>query len=85
MGGGERAPHVCGHHSYPQLAKQPVGQKISKIYRDRIGQFYSRGQWDKVNLLSYVSVRWVEVERLLLWYLWGEHGNQTNNTLSHTQ
>lgn len=54
MGGGERAPHVCGHHSYPQLAHRPVGQKISKIYRERIGQFYSRGQWDKVNLLSYV-------------------------------
>lgn len=55
MGGGERAPHVCGHHSYPQLAAKPVGQKISNIYRQRIGQFYSRGQWDKVNLLSYVS------------------------------
>lgn len=54
MGGGERAPHVCGHHSYPQLAHRPVGQKISKIYRERIGQFYSKGQWDKVNLLSYV-------------------------------
>ncbi|CAK7271026.1 Glycoside hydrolase, 38 vacuolar alpha mannosidase [Sporothrix epigloea] len=55
MGGGERAPHVCGHHSYPQLAKKPVGQKISKIYRDRIGQFYSKGQWDKVNLLSMMD------------------------------
>ncbi|CAK7269810.1 Glycoside hydrolase, 38 vacuolar alpha mannosidase [Sporothrix epigloea] len=55
MGGGERAPHVCGHHSYPQLAKQPVGQKISRIYRERIGQFYSKGQWDKVNLLSMMD------------------------------
>ncbi|ERS98951.1 hypothetical protein HMPREF1624_04146 [Sporothrix schenckii ATCC 58251] len=55
MGGGERAPHVCGHHSYPQLAHRPVGQKISKIYRERIGQFYSQGQWDKVNLLSMMD------------------------------
>ena len=55
MGGGSTAPHVCGHHSYPQLAPRPVGQRIAGIYRERISQFYSRGQWDKVNLLSMMD------------------------------
>jgi len=39
---------------YPQLAPGPVGQRISNIYKERISQFYSGGQWDQVNLLSHV-------------------------------
>jgi alpha-mannosidase len=38
--------------SYPALASRPVGQRISSIYTERINQFYSNGQWEKVNLLS---------------------------------
>lgn len=51
MGGGERLPIASGG-SYPLQAPKPVGQRINNIYRDRINQFYSSGQWDKVNLLS---------------------------------
>ncbi|OAA67914.1 alpha-mannosidase [Niveomyces insectorum RCEF 264] len=57
MGGGERTAHLGGggSSSYPQLAERPVGQRISNIYRERINQFYSTGQWEKVNLLSLMN------------------------------
>ena len=51
MGGGDKNPKTT-ESSYPVLAPKPVGQWISNIYRERIGQFYSGGQWEKVNLLS---------------------------------
>lgn len=37
---------------YPTRAPAPVGKRISKIYKERIGQFYSTGQWQKQNLLA---------------------------------
>jgi alpha-mannosidase len=51
MGGGEDAPRAL-KSEYPILAPGPVGQRISGLYKDRISQFYSGGQWEKVNLLS---------------------------------
>ena len=50
MGGGKDAK---GKSKYPALAHHPVGQWITGIYKERIAQFSSRGQWETVNLLSY--------------------------------
>ena len=51
MGGGDKAPPLAGSE-YPLLAPKPVGQRIENLYRDRISQFYSGGQYEKVNLLA---------------------------------
>ncbi len=51
MGGGDSAPPVAGL-STPFLAPKPVGQWISPIYRERLEQFYTGGQWEKFNLLG---------------------------------
>ncbi|KAK5105729.1 hypothetical protein LTR62_002331 [Meristemomyces frigidus] len=37
---------------YPQLASRPVGKQIHHIYRDRLGQFTSNGQYKQQSLLS---------------------------------
>ena len=58
MGGDSKASKATGgaaKSDYPQLAPGPVGQRISNIYKERISQFYSGGQWDQVNLLSHVN------------------------------
>ncbi|ROT37304.1 glycosyl hydrolase family 38 domain-containing protein [Sodiomyces alkalinus F11] len=49
MGGGRG---LRSKNSYPVLASRPVGQIISKIYKDRIRSFYSPGQYEKHNLLA---------------------------------
>ncbi len=49
MGGGKETK---GKSSYPAQAPGPVGLRISNIYRERITQFYSSGQWENENLLS---------------------------------
>lgn len=36
----------------PRLAERPVGQRITKIYTDRLPQFTSRGQYEGQNLVS---------------------------------
>ncbi|KAK1526054.1 glycosyl hydrolase family 38 domain-containing protein [Colletotrichum costaricense] len=41
-----------GSSSYPLRAPVPVGKRANKLYRDRTANFYSPGQWEKVNLLS---------------------------------
>ena len=38
--------------SYPKLAAGPVGQQIHNIYRERLGQFTSGGQYAGQNLLA---------------------------------
>ncbi|KAK5634434.1 hypothetical protein RRF57_010147 [Xylaria bambusicola] len=38
--------------AYPIRAPAPVGKRINRIYKERIEQFYSRGQWEKQNLLA---------------------------------
>ncbi|KAH6646420.1 glycosyl hydrolase family 38 domain-containing protein [Truncatella angustata] len=56
--GGERTPQpqpastAAATSNYPVLAAGPKGKKISKIYIERIAQFYSTGQWEKQNLLA---------------------------------
>ncbi|SPN97108.1 probable alpha-mannosidase [Cephalotrichum gorgonifer] len=49
MGGGEDRSSKT---SYPVLAPRPVGQWISKLYKDRLSQFTSGGQYESQNLLS---------------------------------
>ncbi|KAI0022183.1 glycosyl hydrolases family 38 N-terminal domain-containing protein [Xylariomycetidae sp. FL0641] len=50
--GGETAQPTVAAADYPMQASRPVGKRISKIYKDRITQFYSGGQWEKQNLLA---------------------------------
>ncbi|KAL8862895.1 MAG: hypothetical protein Q9178_000837 [Gyalolechia marmorata] len=47
MGGGK--PHTPGS-SLPKLAAGPVGQQIHSIYKGRLGQFASNGQYSSQNL-----------------------------------
>ncbi|KAI0594457.1 glycosyl hydrolases family 38 N-terminal domain-containing protein [Biscogniauxia sp. FL1348] len=51
MGGETTVPKVIATE-YPAQAPGPVGKRISKIYKERIQQFYSSGQWEKRNLLA---------------------------------
>ncbi|KAJ3959339.1 hypothetical protein N0V92_004042 [Colletotrichum tropicale] len=52
----------CGHQpasstiAYPLRAPAPVGKRVNKLYRDRTANFYSPGQWEKVNLLSMLRL-----------------------------
>ncbi|KAF6837836.1 alpha-mannosidase [Colletotrichum musicola] len=41
---------------YPLRAPVPVGKRVNKLYRDRTANFYSQGQWEKVNLLSMMHL-----------------------------
>ncbi|KAH6691636.1 glycosyl hydrolase family 38 domain-containing protein [Plectosphaerella plurivora] len=52
MGGGRE---LKSKGSYPTLATRPVGQWISNIYKDRIKNFYSGGQYEKQNLLAMMN------------------------------
>ncbi|KAI1176742.1 glycosyl hydrolase family 38 domain-containing protein [Nemania sp. FL0916] len=51
MGGETTAPKSLAAE-YPIRAPAPTGKRISKIYKERISQFYSTGQWEKQNLLA---------------------------------
>ena len=46
--GGET--HSKPQSTYPKLVSGPVGQKIHNIYKDRLGQFSSGGQYEHQNL-----------------------------------
>ncbi|KAI1437554.1 glycosyl hydrolase family 38 domain-containing protein [Xylaria sp. CBS 124048] len=50
--GGETAPPKAPVAEYPIRAAAPVGKRISRIYKERIQQFYSTGQWENQNLLA---------------------------------
>jgi alpha-mannosidase len=50
--GGETTMLKATLAEYPVRAPAPVGKRISAIYKDRIEQFYSTGQWEKRNLLA---------------------------------
>lgn len=50
--GGETDLAAKPKTSYPRRAPGPVGHKISNIYKERISQFTSSGQWEKNNLLA---------------------------------
>lgn len=49
MGGGDEGSTKS---TYPVLAQRPVGQWISKLYKDRLHQFTSTGQYESQNLLA---------------------------------
>ncbi|KAF7713764.1 Alpha-mannosidase [Penicillium ucsense] len=52
--GGE-APHIVptlASRSLPQLAERPVGQRINRIYTERLRQFTANGQYEGQNLVS---------------------------------
>jgi alpha-mannosidase len=51
--GGE-TPHLAPApaSTLPRLAERPVGQRITKIYTDRLKQFTSTGQYEGQNLVS---------------------------------
>lgn len=40
--------------SYPLRAQAAVGKRIPRLDKNRIANFYTPGQWEKVNLLRYV-------------------------------
>ena len=50
--GGETVSKAPTTASYPKLASRPVGQQITHIYKDRLGQFTGGGQYEGQNLLS---------------------------------
>lgn len=52
MGGD--SPHLtpASAPALPRLAERPVGQRITKIYTDRLRQFTSKGQYEGQNLVS---------------------------------
>ncbi|KAJ8126457.1 hypothetical protein O1611_g7180 [Lasiodiplodia mahajangana] len=50
--GGETKAQKSVATEYPIRAPAPVGKRISRIYKERIEQFYSTGQWQKQNLLA---------------------------------
>ncbi|KAK8095352.1 alpha-mannosidase [Apiospora kogelbergensis] len=54
MGGERTQPKkaTASVANYPMQAAGPVGKRISNIYKERITQFYSTGQWEKQNLLA---------------------------------
>lgn len=51
--GGEKEVQIIGRSSLPQLSAGPVGQQISGIYKDRLGQFAGDGQYKSQNLQAY--------------------------------
>ncbi|KAL8243759.1 hypothetical protein R6Q59_010017 [Mikania micrantha] len=51
MGGGDHSLPIRTTH-IPKLSQGPVGAKIESIYRERLNQFSSGGQYEGQNLLS---------------------------------
>lgn len=37
---------------YPLKVQKPVGKRIASLYKKRLANFFTEGQWEKVNLLS---------------------------------
>jgi alpha-mannosidase len=38
--------------AYPLRAAGPVGKRITALYKKRMVNFFSEGQWEKVNMLA---------------------------------
>ena len=55
MGGGFH--RSMAESSLPKLSAGPVGQQIHSIYRERLGQFSSTGQYSSDNLQGYFDLR----------------------------
>lgn len=50
--GGETAQHKMDTGSIPRYSKAPVGAQIHSIYKSRLGQFTSHGQYESANLMG---------------------------------
>lgn len=55
--GGETRDQKGPWSGYPTRAPKPVGQMITNIYKDRISQFYSSGQYEHQNLRAMMKER----------------------------
>ncbi|KAH6854250.1 glycosyl hydrolases family 38 N-terminal domain-containing protein [Chaetomium sp. MPI-CAGE-AT-0009] len=69
--GGETRAQKGPRSDYPLRAAKPVGQMISKIYKDRISQFYSTGQYEHENLRAMMNEAVVSGEpnvQLSVWH-----------------
>lgn len=68
--GGETKDKATAQSSIPRYSTGPVGQQIHSIYKSRLGQFTSDGQYKSGNLMGYVwstdSFRSFETESLTL-------------------
>lgn len=52
--GGEKEMQILGRSSLPKLSAGPVGQQVSSIYKERLGQFAGHGQYESQNLQACV-------------------------------
>lgn len=53
--GGETRTQMGPRSDYPLRAPKPVGQMITNIYRDRLNQFTSGGQYERQNLRAMMN------------------------------
>lgn len=51
---GPRGPRAADTTAkpYPVKAVAPVGKKITSLYKKRLVNFFTPGQWEKVNLMA---------------------------------
>ena len=47
-----RSPAATTAKPYPLRAPAPVGKKITSLYKKRLVNFFTPGQWEKVNLMA---------------------------------
>jgi alpha-mannosidase len=84
--GGETRTQKGPRSDYPLRAPKPVGKSISSIYKERISQFYSRGQWQNVNLLAMMNEAVVSGEphvKLSVWHAPGQTRPSFEEATSH--
>lgn len=74
--GGETVNQKKPKSTYPVLAPKPVGQLISAIYRDRIEQFYSGGQYEQRNLLAMMKEGVASGEPHVKLWVWDAPGQE---------
>ncbi|PKS12023.1 hypothetical protein jhhlp_001319 [Lomentospora prolificans] len=84
MGGGEES---MSKSSYPVLAPRPKGQWITNLYRDRLNQFTSGGQYETENLRSMLHEAEVSGEphvKLSVWHAPNLTRPTFKEAMSHT-
>ncbi|KAL2257665.1 hypothetical protein VTK26DRAFT_9330 [Humicola hyalothermophila] len=84
--GGETREQRGPRSEYPLLAPKPVGQLISNIYKDRISQFYSAGQYENQNLRAMMKEAVVSGPphvQLSVWHAPGQTRPTFEDAVSH--